>query len=86
MRACTFRRAATLSEEEKMGLGIKALPSTLAEALKAARADTEYLDTLKEGFGSEDLVRAHLAVRQSEWEYFSTRGYEHEVTTLYARY
>jgi glutamine synthetase len=57
---------ATLSEEDRVRLGIAALPSTQEEALGALAAD----DVLCEALGPV-LADSYLAVRRSEWAAYS---------------
>ena len=57
---------ATLSDEERAARGVERMPATQAEALDALSDDGLLLGAL----GTE-LADSYLAVRRSEWEFYS---------------
>jgi len=57
---------ASLSPEERESRGISRLPETLEAAIRELEEDRVLLDAM-----GDDLSRAYLAVRRSEWETFS---------------
>jgi glutamine synthetase len=60
---------ATLSEEERAGRGVTAMPSSQAEALDALASDELLLGAL-----GPELAESYLGVRRSEWETYSAGG------------
>ena len=81
-----IKTTGTLTEEELAANGIKRLPQTLGEAIQCTREDKQLLAILNDGFKSENLVRAHLAARDSEWNFYKDMEFEKQVEMLYARY
>jgi len=65
-----------LSEDERKAKGIKALPSSLIEALQELDKDT----VLKEAFG-EEIYSAFRRAKMAEWEDFRIRVTDWEVET-----
>ena len=65
-----------LSEDERKARGIKALPSSLIEALQELDKDT----VLKEAFG-EEIYSAFRRAKMAEWEDFRIRVTDWEVET-----
>ncbi|MEE3325728.1 MAG: glutamine synthetase family protein [Myxococcota bacterium] len=71
----------SLSEEERVGRGIEALPSLLSQALVHLRSD----DVLLEVLGPQ-LAEAYIKVKESEVAHFEGGALEEEVQQLVAAY
>jgi glutamine synthetase len=72
---------ADLPDAERATRGIRALPTTLGEAIEAFGADRVLHDAL-----GADLARSFLAVRQAEWQGMKELSHVDEVQLLLERY
>lgn len=62
------------------------LPDSLEAALIALQADQDFISLFKSATGTETLLRAHMAVKLSESEYFKGLSHDEEISLLHRRF
>jgi glutamine synthetase len=70
----------------QQGSDVTRLPGSLNDALVALHNDHDFITLFNEAVGSETLLRAHMAVKLSESDYFNGLSFEEEVGMLYRRF